>query len=169
MSLASCHPKSKTTVSRNKTPFNNPNPFINGPSLDKGEEAHTWAESMQKRPDGKQRNFRMPVFVDSTPKKNVLNPQRYYAGVESGASNKNILEIRLDDSRLGISLSERIDQYCPDPNNPCIIQIEATWGPLMEVVSAMHDPRPVLALYTVSKFTEDPSTGNSAFHISVEK
>jgi hypothetical protein len=169
LTVFSCHPKSATTMPGNKTPYVNEHPFTKGPAFNHPDEVYQWAESMQNHPNGKQRHFRLPVFVDRTPEPDVLNPRRYYAGVEKGSSDQQALEIRLDDGRLGVSLSDRIDQYCPEPEQSCIIQVEATWGPLMQYPSAMRDDRPVFALVTVSAFTEDVSPGNGAFFIYAEE
>jgi hypothetical protein len=169
--VLSCNPKPKTNteMSVNKTPYVNTNKFENGPSLDQPEEVEKWAEARQMKGEKSKRHFRLPIYVDRDPLDNFLNPKRYYAGVESASSGKKLLELRLDDGRLGISLDDRIREYAPADQPYCILQIEATWGPLMEQISAMNDPRPVITLITVSEFTGDAKAGNSAFYISAEK
>lgn len=169
--IISCHPKPKSNSNMplNKTPYENTNKFVNGPSLDKAEEVESWAEAREMKGEKTKRHFRLPVYVDRDPIDNYLNPVRYYAGVEAGSATPKPLELRLDDGRLGISLDDRIREYAPADQPWCILMIEATWGPLMEQISAMNDPRPVLALVQVSKFEGDRSLGNSAFYIAAEE
>lgn len=169
--ILSCHPKPTASPEMpvNKTPYENSNKFVNGPSLDQPEKALEWAEKRQAKKNKSKRHFRMPIYVDRDPLDNRLNPKRYYAGVEAGKPGKDFLELRLDDGRLGISLDDRIRQYAPADQPWCILEVEATWGPLMEHPSAMNDPRPIITLVTVSKFEGDRSLGNSAYYISAEE
>jgi hypothetical protein len=128
---AGCHAKSSTANSismapGNKTPFDDTR-WQDGPTL--LPRADLLAALMEKNPSGKRRMWRLPVILEPTSGE-VGAYRKAYIGVDAGLDPKDRIFLWLHDSALGVSLAERVRQYCPE-QNICRLWVAGYWGPDM--------------------------------------
>lgn len=85
--------------------------------------------------------LRVPIGLKLTP----LGVQR--AWIMDGDSGGEGLAVRLDDSRLGVGLAERVRSLCEEDS--CEIWVRATKGPAMPELSPTEADEPVLTVISV--------------------
>lgn len=95
-------------------------PFVGGPRVDDPATLVAWL-SRQREADGTPLLVRLPVRValDST---GVMGT-RGWLGLPPASDS---LEVRLDDTALGIALVDRVRAYCRG-GVPCVLWLEGTW------------------------------------------
>lgn len=102
-----------------KTPNPPTPPFVTGPRADESAGLLAWL-ARQRGVDGTPRLVRLPVRV-------ALDPERPGA-VHGwlGVTPADGVEIRLDDTALGVALVDRVHGYCRG-EGPCVLWFEGTW------------------------------------------
>ncbi|MEM1000056.1 MAG: hypothetical protein AAGN35_23580 [Bacteroidota bacterium] len=151
---------------RKKAPFPTDREFVNGPDLGDPQAVLTWIEELQAQPETRNLRLRLPVTVlrDAS----GVGEPNFVVGARPDLPPEAVLELYLDDTRLGIPLRDRIATLCPrDPAAPCMIVVEGTWGPLIDVPDLSEEP--TLALTHVLRFEGDAQGGNETLYISREK
>lgn len=99
--------------------------FVKGAAVDGGEALVAWLDT--------QRGvmLRLPVSFSPAPE-NVLAQRRAWLGSVATVGAAKLLEIRLDDTALGIALPDQLRTFCPDKGTGCLLWLEGTWGPLVD-------------------------------------
>lgn len=103
-----------------KSPNTPATPFVTGPRVDDPTALRHWLDRQRTAADAP-RLLRLPVRVAL--ETDVPRRVRSWLGAPAGGDS---LEIRLDDTALGIALPERVTQYCKGPG-PCFLWLEGTW------------------------------------------
>ncbi len=136
-------PQRPTTVTGAKQPSEAPTPpglgadmtERLGPPLLPAAALHTWLQDLQQqRPDA---HLLAPVAVQLSP----LGITRAVLGHPSDDPDA-FLAVRLDDTRLGIALSDRLLDRCPASPAWCELWLEFTWGAALAVELPFPDPHP---------------------------
>ena len=107
--------------------------FAPGPSLDDPAALLAWLEA---HPNA---YLRLPVVVvtstDGLPGHEVA-----YIGTEPASPPDGAILLDLDDSTLGIGLSDRLRSLCDSENAFCVVWIEGTWGRVAPSFGAQEPP-----------------------------
>jgi len=70
--------------------------------------------------EGSGKTIRLPVTVRA----NAIGVEKAWIGLQEVEA----LSVRLEDTRLGISLHDRVRQHCAPLDKPCHLWVEGTWG-----------------------------------------
>lgn len=116
----------------NKKPIELP-AFEPGPPLQPAADLRAWLEKESRAPDGQRRRFRLPV---------TLRFAEGRLGVAGGAlgSAPDAITVALDDSALGVSLSDRARVVCSKEGAECTLWLVGYWGPLIQAPGPAFDP-----------------------------
>ncbi len=90
-----------------------PSTWTDGPAIVAAADLVKWFEG-----EGKGAVVRIPVTVQATP----LGIEKAWIGTTDP------LHVRVDDTALGVSLLDRVHQYCPDPAAVCTLWMDGHWG-----------------------------------------
>lgn len=85
------------------------------------------AEVVPARP---RRLIRLPVVM-MFKKERFMGLEAAFVGTTVGAPPEGALKLTLDDSGMGIALSERLQMRCPPPQRGCALWLEGYWGALV--------------------------------------
>lgn len=163
--LTTCKSQSTPDMPRNKTSRLSDRDWKQGPDLQNPDQVLDWILALDPVSDGSKRRIRLPIYVQRG--ESPLDPNIYTAGVQGDLKAKDRLDLRLDDTGLGIPLSDRILQFCKDEDAPCIILVEGTWGPLLDLPGQEYAH--TIALIHVLEFQGDPAHGNAGVHVFAEE
>ena len=108
--------------------------FAPGPSLADSAALHAWLEA---HPNA---YLRLPVvIVKSTD--GLPGHELAYIGTEPASPPEGAILLDLDDSTLGIGLSDRLRSLCDSESAACVVWIEGTWGRVAPAFGA-QEPTP---------------------------
>jgi len=118
-----------------KTPMNPVEMSDDGPPLDG--DLQSWLESSSGL-------IQLPVEV-----------RRSVLGIEGGTVVGTELELRLDDTRMGIGLADQLRSVCPDEGT-CVVWLEGEYGATLPEV--IDEPRPTFSVQKVISRVEGEPT-----------
>ena len=123
------------TVAVEKTPMDPVETRPQGPALDG--DLLAWLESSKG-------SVQLPVDV-----------RRSVLGIEGGTILRAQLDVRLDDTRLGIGLTDQLRTACGD-EGPCVVWLEGEWGPTLP--DPVDEPQPTLSVQKLIGVVEGEPT-----------
>ena len=116
---------------RNKTPNNTPINFKPGPLIIPGDDLVKYFEANGRTPEGKRIYFKIPViFKMRTDFPGAV--QEAFIGVTPDLDEDEKVRLDIDDSGMGIGLSDRLLSLC-DGAQVCKGWLFGFWGPLMDI------------------------------------
>jgi hypothetical protein len=129
--IQSCHSPKKTASKNtqkdmapgNMTPFDDQN-WSEGPSVLNKKEL--LAALQRKNENGKRRLWRLPVVIELE-EDGLRGIKSAYIGIDVNVLVADQIQLRLQDGALGVSLQERIRQYCPT-GSVCKLWVAGFWG-----------------------------------------
>ncbi len=104
--------------------------FVPGPDLQPGEILRAWLEDQGAR--SPKPMLRLPVVL-SFEQGQVMGVSRAWIGVLPEPPDGSVM-LRLDDSALGIPLSDRAREHCAPEAESCALWLEGTWGSLLPLL-----------------------------------
>lgn len=107
----------------NMTPFDDQN-WSEGPSVLIKEEL--LAALQWKNANGKRRLWRLPVVIELDAA-GMRGIKRAYVGIGIDVTVEDQIELHLQDGALGVSLQDRLRQYCPT-GSVCKLWVAGYWG-----------------------------------------
>jgi len=71
-----------------------------------------------------------------------------FIGNLSSLNDPQAIAVKLDDTALGIRISDRVRMQCPVPAHTCTLWLEGYWGPLISAAPATSS-KPVFSVLQV--------------------
>jgi hypothetical protein len=115
-----------TSMERKLTPFDDTNWNTGLRLLPKSE---LLAALTAKNASGKRRLWRLPVIIEIE-EGGLGSPRKAYIAVDSTMAPGDRIHLWLHDSALGVSLADRVRQYCGGKST-CRLWVAGIWGPDM--------------------------------------
>ncbi len=107
----------------NMTPFDDSN-WKDGPAI--LPKAALLTALSTKNTGGNRRLWRLPIFIELTPDDDRAY-RRAFISVDPAMPKESRIELWLEDSALGVSLQDRVRQYCPNGGS-CGLWVAGYWG-----------------------------------------
>jgi hypothetical protein len=139
------NPTPETMKPGNMTPFDD-SKWMDGPTIlpkDKLLKA-----LQEKQIQGKRRLWRLPVVIELAPG-DARAYRKAMISVEPAMSAEDRIDLWLEDSALGVSLEERVRQYCPN-GGTCSLWVAGYWGSEMLTTGGNEGDRGNKAPYPFS-------------------